>query len=149
MKRGKNFRAWKTNPFRAVLLSGVHQLNVSVKCFRFYTPDHEYSVIPLKSHSKHLGLSTEIIVFPCVEAATANGDFLPKSIIFRPEGVDWWETLPHAPRCEVVSVRLSSRFHATHRFCSLIREIPTSCCFGRTLASPNEYSGENTDGWTD
>ena len=62
--------------------------------------------------------------------------FFQNQLFFRPEGVDWWETLPHAPRCEVVfRPSLRSVFHATHRFCSLIREIPASFCFGRSLAS--------------
>ena len=39
------------------------------------------------------------------------------------QGARWFPSLSH------------SVFHATHRFCSLIREIPAPFCFGRSLAS--------------
>ena len=90
-------------------------------------------VLHLKNRTLNTSLfSTKIIVFPCVwKPRPQTVIFFQNQLFFRPEGVDWWETLPHAPRCEVVSV-----LHATHRFCSLIREIPAPpFCFGRSLAS--------------
>ena len=83
-------------------------------------------------------------------AATANGDF-PKSIIFRPEGVDWWDTFTHEqhphPHTEV---RAGFWLHATHRTEPPLPSHPRNSRFGLFwLLQMNILARTLMDGWTD
>ena len=157
MKRRKKARLSRfenESPRTALLVReiAVGCLTVNVVYFSFFLLLIRTRRFPYLQH--HIStLFSEIIVFPCLAflataTATANGDF-PKSIIFRPEGVDWWETHVHALRCELVAVFL----HATHTAPALSYARNPRFGLFRLLpllpSSPNEYSSENTDGWTD